>query len=86
MAAVLLAKELGISMDEIIRGVRGIKTIEHRLEMKKMANIHIIDDAYNSNPVGAKMALDVLALMDGKKIVVTPGMVELGSEQYRLNF
>ncbi len=86
MAAVLLAKELGISMDEIIRGVRGIKTIEHRLEMKKMANIHIIDDAYNSNPVGAKMAVETLALMPGEKVIITPGMIELKERQYDLNY
>lgn len=51
-----------------------------------MGNINIIDDAYNSNPVGSKMAIDVLNLMPGKKIIVTPGMIELGSEQYNLNF
>ena len=50
-----------------------------------MGDRTIIDDAYNSNPVGSKMALDLLKLMDGLKIVVTPGMIELGDEQYSLN-
>lgn len=47
----------------------------------------IIDDAFNSNPSGSKMALDVLHKFDktGKRIVVTPGMIELGDEQYHLN-
>ena len=31
------------------------------------------------------MALDVLNLMEGKKIIVTPGMIELGEEEYKLN-
>ena len=53
--------------------------------LKKLGNINIIDDAYNSNPVGSKMAVDVLGLMDGKKIIVTPGMIELGDKQYELN-
>ena len=53
--------------------------------MKKYYDINIIDDAYNSNPVGAKMALDVLKLMPGKRIVVTPGMIELGSMHKKLN-
>ena len=66
-------------------GVLKVKPIEHRLELKRYGDINIIDDAYNSNPVGSKMALEVLNLMPGKKIIVTPGMIELGSEQYELN-
>ena len=48
----------------------------------------MIDDAYNSNPVGAKNALDVLNMMPGEKIVVTPGMIELGEKEddYNKNF
>lgn len=86
MAGVVLAKELGMSMEEIIRGVKNIQTIEHRLEMKKMGNLNIIDDAYNSNPVGAKMAVETLGIMPGKKIIITPGMIELRDKQYELNF
>jgi UDP-N-acetylmuramoyl-tripeptide--D-alanyl-D-alanine ligase len=86
MAAVLLAHLLGMNMDEITRGVKGIKTIEHRLEMKKLGNINIIDDAYNSNPDGAKMAVETLGLMPGFKVIVTPGMIELKDKQYDLNY
>ena len=56
-----------------------------RLELKKYGQINIIDDAYNSNPVGSKMAVEVLGMMPGKRIIVTPGMIELGIEQYKLN-
>ena len=46
------------------------------------AGIVIIDDAFNSNPDGSRMALDVLGSMTGgKRIVVTPGMIELGDKQ-----
>ena len=45
----------------------------------------IIDDAYNSNPSGTKAALEALSLFEGYKILVTPGMVELGSKQDELN-
>lgn len=75
----------GMSMQELEQGVRNIQPITHRLELKSRGNDTIIDDAYNSNPIGSKMALDVLKLMDGMKIVVTPGMIELGSEQEVLN-
>ena len=74
-----------MTLKELEIGVKRIKPITHRLELKNMGDRTIIDDAYNSNPVGSKMALDVLKLMDGLKIVVTPGMIELGNEQYELN-
>jgi UDP-N-acetylmuramoyl-tripeptide--D-alanyl-D-alanine ligase len=45
----------------------------------------VLDDAFNSNPVGAKHALDVLARMEGnQKWIVTPGFIEMGSEQETL--
>ncbi|MBE6138927.1 MAG: UDP-N-acetylmuramoyl-tripeptide--D-alanyl-D-alanine ligase [Firmicutes bacterium] len=85
LSGILLGKELGLSIEELKRGVSSVKTIEHRLELKKYGNINIIDDAYNSNPVGSKMAVEVLGLMEGLKIIVTPGMIELGPKQYELN-
>ena len=85
LAGIALGSALGLNDDELKRGVSSIAPIEHRLELKKMGDITIIDDAYNSNPVGSKMALDVLDLMPGTKIVVTPGMIELGEKQYELN-
>ncbi len=85
LAGITLGKYLGISIEQLIIGVRRVKAIEHRLELKKYGTINIIDDAYNSNPVGSKMALDVLNLMPGYKIIVTPGMIELGDKQYELN-
>jgi UDP-N-acetylmuramoyl-tripeptide--D-alanyl-D-alanine ligase len=85
LAAIALGYELNISIEELQRAVRGVKAVEHRLELKKYNDINIIDDAYNSNPVGSKMALEVLNLMPGKKIIVTPGMIELGTKQYELN-
>lgn len=55
--AILLAYNLGLDIEQIQIGVKRIKTIEHRLELKKYGNINIIDDAYNSNPVGSKWQL-----------------------------
>ena len=70
---------------DLQRGVSRIKPIEHRLELKRAGELNIIDDAYNSNPVGAKMAVEVLGMMPGEKIIVTPGMIELGEKQYVAN-
>ena len=85
LESIALSYNLGLTIDQIKMGVKRIKPVEHRLELKKIGNINIIDDAYNSNPVGSKMAVDVLGMMDGKKIIVTPGMIELGDKQYEYN-
>ncbi|MCC8114170.1 MAG: hypothetical protein LIP03_09300 [Bacteroidales bacterium] len=87
VAAVIVALRLGMNKDKIRYAVENIEQVEHRLSMKRTpAGITIIDDAYNSNPVGSKMALEVLAGMKGgKRIIITPGMVELGQDQEELN-
>ena len=85
LGALALGEAFGISKEKLIVGVKKVKPIAHRLELKKMGNINLIRDDYNSNPVGAKAALDMLKLMPGKRVIVTPGMIELGSREYELN-
>ena len=81
LSAIACGMEFEIEMSDLIKAVKMVNPVEHRLEMKKLANFYMIDDAYNSNPVGAKNALDVLKMMPGEKIVVTPGMIELGEKE-----
>lgn len=85
LASLALAKEFGLTVNQMQKAVLGVKSVEHRLELRNTGLITYIDDAYNSNPVGSKMALEVLKEMSGKRIVMTPGMVELGSKDYELN-
>lgn len=85
LAGIALGRELGILIPQLQAGVKRVNSIEHRLELKKYLDINIIDDAYNSNPVGAKMAVEVLGMMPGKKIVVTPGMIEMADLEYEVN-
>lgn len=87
LAAVVVALKLGLTDSEIQKGVNSIDQVEHRLSIKKTpGGITILDDAFNSNPTGSKMALDVLSEMkEGRRIIVTPGMIELGEKQYELN-
>ena len=85
LSAIACGIEFEIEMDDLIQAVKGVKPVEHRLELKKIGNFYMIDDAYNSNPVGAKNALDVLKMMPGKKYVVTPGMIELGAKEDEYN-
>ncbi len=85
LAGIALGLEFGIRIQELQNAVRKVKTVEHRLELKKLGPMYQIDDAYNSNPVGAKMACEVLGMMDGTKVVVTPGMTELGKKEAEYN-
>ena len=85
-AAIAVALELGMSPDEIKRAAKKIKCAPHRLEIKPYGKDIIIDDAYNANPTGTKAALAALDLFSGYcKIIVTPGMVELGRESDAFN-
>ena len=87
LAAIIVALKLNVPVEKIRYAVSQIEQVEHRLNMKRTpGGVTIIDDAFNSNPTGSKMALDVLAMMtQGKRIVVTPGMIELGDKQEELN-
>jgi UDP-N-acetylmuramoyl-tripeptide--D-alanyl-D-alanine ligase len=83
LAAATVARAAGVSLREIAGAIGRLQPVPHRLETNTGADgVTIIDDAYNSNPVGATNALDALAAFEtGRKILVTPGMVELGVEQ-----
>ena len=77
-ACIAIAADMGVSLEECAKACEKLAPVEHRLEVIRVGGRTIIDDSYNSNPCGAKNALEVLSAFDGEKIVVTPGMVELG--------
>ena len=85
LSAIACGKEFDIDMEDLQRAVSKVRPIEHRLELKRLGNFYQIDDAYNSNPVGAKNACEILKMMPGMKIVVTPGMIELGDKEDEYN-
>ena len=80
LGAACIALEMGMSLQEIARAIPRIKQVPHRLQLVPgAAGVTVIDDSYNSNPIGALEALNVLREFDaGKRVLVTPGMVELG--------
>ncbi len=88
VGAAALAYNMGVSKESIAVAVSRIAPVEHRLELKKYINgATLIDDAYNANPVGSIEACKVLSRFSGKKrIIVTPGLVELGEKEYECNF
>lgn len=83
-----VAHELNVTESKIKKAVKQILPVKHRMEVKRMPNgVTIIDDAFNSNPVGSKEALKVLSLWEeGMKYIITPGMIELGEQEDELNY
>jgi UDP-N-acetylmuramoyl-tripeptide--D-alanyl-D-alanine ligase len=77
--AVAVADYLGVAPEDLIAGVRRLQSVPHRLELINRRGITIIDDAYNANVSGTRAALEVLNMFDAFKILVSPGMVELGA-------
>ncbi len=85
--AVAAAAACGVTSEQLRNRLRRLRSPKHRrVVMNAPADVVVVDDTFNSNPVGAVAALEALHLSaSGKKVVVTPGMVELGAEQFRAN-
>lgn len=75
------AATLGMAPEHIVTALKSVPQIEHRLEIKRQGDWILIDDAFNSNPSGFRAALETLGMLgaDGRKILITPGMAELGA-------
>ena len=86
IACIAVGHTLGISLEKLSAVTRKVRPVKHRLELKRSGKITIMDDSFNSNPVGSKAALDVLAQMPGHKVLITPGMIELGEKEYTYNY
>ncbi len=79
-AAVAIADHLKLTAKQIESGVAKTKPFEHRMQPAEAAGIWTIDDSYNGNPDGARVAIEFLGgLTDCRRVYVTPGLVETGS-------
>ncbi len=83
--AATVGLHLGMTLRQIARGISKITPVEHRLQLIPSTGVTIIDDAFNSNPKGAQAALRVLREFAGRRIIITPGMVELGNDEAAFN-
>lgn len=84
LAAAAVGEAMSLPLDAIGRALARVTPPAHRLApiLNRQAGIVVIDDAYNSNPVGAAAALEVLASHQAeRRLLVTPGMVELGERE-----
>lgn len=85
--AAALAYKMGVSLKDIAFAISRLSPVEHRLEMKSsVKGSLLIDDAYNANPEGSLEAVKVLSSFEGmKKVIITPGLVELGDKEFEYN-
>lgn len=88
LLCIAVALELGVEVSGIKKAVAQLSPTKSRLELVKLSNgAYILDDSFNSNPKGCDSAINVLKHFEDKiKIVLTPGMVELGVEQEQENY
>jgi len=85
LVTIALGRAFGLQWPQLQKAVSNVNYIEHRLQLKHINGLNFIDDAFNSNPEGSKMALDVLAMMPHHRYIVTPGMIDLGKQEDELN-
>ncbi len=85
LLAAKMALILGVKLKDIQKVIEKLSPTPHRLNLIENNGKFILDDSFNANPDGVKGAIDVLKTFKGKKIVITPGLVELGEKQYTEN-
>ena len=83
--AAKLAYALGMTAAEIQKGIEKLQPTPHRLQLLENNGVYILDDSYNCNPIGAQEAIAALARFEGRKCIVTPGIVECGILEERIN-
>lgn len=81
--AVAVALELGVPVETACLRLATLPVAASRLTAgRSPRGFTVLDDTYNSNPAGCRLALEALARHGtGRRVVVTPGMVELGPRQ-----
>lgn len=78
--AVKIAKQFGMNDDEIIQAVAKLEPVEHRLQLIKAGGKIILDDGYNGNIDGMLEGVRLCSQHAGRKVIVTPGLVESSDE------
>ncbi len=76
-AAVKVAKALGLSDEEIQQGLSTLKPVDHRLQRIDAGGKVILDDSFNGNIDGMMASFDLASTHEGRKVVITPGLVEV---------
>ena len=78
MAAILVGRELNISLEDIKCGLRNFKATKMRLDIIKNDKMTIINDAYNASPDSMEAALKILGRYKNRKVAILGDMFEMG--------
>jgi len=79
-AAVLVVKELGLDDETIQKGLSTLKSVDHRLQRIDAGGKVILDDSFNGNIDGTMASFNLASTHKGRKVVITPGLVEVDDE------
>ncbi|OQX73923.1 MAG: UDP-N-acetylmuramoylalanyl-D-glutamyl-2, 6-diaminopimelate--D-alanyl-D-alanine ligase [Campylobacteraceae bacterium 4484_4] len=82
-AAILFAREIGMEMEAIQKAVSQLQPVEHRLQKIEAGGKVIIDDSFNGNLEGMLASYDLVSRYPGRKVIVTPGVLESDEESNR---
>jgi len=75
-AVILVAVRFGMTISEIKLALHKLKQVPHRLNLSKVSGKIILDDSFNGNIEGMLEAVQISSTYDGRKVIVTPGIVE----------
>lgn len=81
-----IALHFGFTFDELAFLLLSLRGEEHRLEKRVMENMVWLDDAYNGNEEGIKEGIQCIKMMEGRKAIITPGVIELAQASYEVNY
>ncbi len=86
LAGAAVGMELGLSDEEIIRGIAAYETVGRRAALSDTGFVTLLDDCYNANPDSVKCGVDSLGKLPGRKVCILGDMLELGPEEKALHF
>lgn len=84
-AAACVAKQLGLSGEEIARGISKLKPVSGRNHLVRLSEYTVLDDCYNANPASMRAALDLLSMADTETVAILGDMFELGENSHKLH-
>ena len=85
LAAIAVARELGLSTEEIQEGLKNLEMTKDRMQLIHTAKYIILNDTYNANQEAMKSAIDTLSTFEGRRVAILGDMLELGDYEKEIH-
>lgn len=85
LGALTMALKLGIHLDYLVNQVENLNSIQNRFALKESGSTTIVDNTFSSNEITFKETIKTAEKVRGKKLLITPALVELGTEEELIN-